>query len=232
MTPRTAWQPPPGPAFLSPGTPSSPQTRSGDPRVNDITSIGGHGIDDRRLRVGVLLGERPDLLRALLDVVEIEVVAVARDRGEIEAPPPPGVPGDVFEWWPQRGPGARERREAGIAEWFVARGVGLVIAAGWLWILGPAFLAVFGDRTINVHPTLLPAFPGRHSVERAVEHGARVHGVTVHRIDEGVDTGPILAQAARAGRRRSGRRGDPPPSGAARVPGCLRTVARAIATDS
>jgi phosphoribosylglycinamide formyltransferase-1 len=174
----------------------SPQTRSGDPRVDEIRSIGGPGIGDRRLRVGVLLGERPDLLRALLDVVEIEVVAVARDRGEIEAPPPPGVSGDLFEWWPQRGPGARERREAGIAEWFVARGVGLVIAAGWLWILSPAFLAVFGDRIINVHPTLLPAFPGRHSVERAVEHGVRVHGVTVHRIDERVDAGPILAQAA------------------------------------
>ena len=64
--------------------------------------------------------------------------------------------------------------------------------------LSPRFLSIFGDRIVNVHPTLLPAFPGRHSVERAVEHGVRVHGVTVHRVDQGVDTGPILAQAALA----------------------------------
>ena len=151
-----------------------------------------------RPRVGVLLGERPDLLRALLGVAEVEVVAVARDQPREAAPPPADLPADLFGWWPERGPGARERREAGIARWFAARDVGLVVAAGWLWLLGPEFLARFGDRIVNVHPTLLPAFPGRHSVERAVEHGVRVHGVTVHRIDEGVDTGPILAQAALA----------------------------------
>jgi phosphoribosylglycinamide formyltransferase-1 len=67
---------------------------------------------------------------------------------------------------------------------------------GRLWLLTPAFIAAFDDRIVNVHPTLLPAFPGRDSVERAVEHGVRVHGVTVHRIEEGLDTGPILAQAA------------------------------------
>lgn len=148
------------------------------------------------MRVGVLLGERPALLRALLDVAEIEVVAVARDRAEGDAPPPPGLPRELFGWWPERGPGARERREEAIARWFRARDVELVVAAGWLWLLTPAFVGAFEHRIINVHPTLLPAFPGRHSVERAVECGVRVHGVTVHRIDEGVDTGPILAQAA------------------------------------
>jgi phosphoribosylglycinamide formyltransferase-1 len=144
----------------------------------------------------VLLGERPDLLEALLDVADIEVVAVARDRPEPNPLPPHGLPRDLFRWWPERGPGARERREEAIARWFRAQAVELVVAAGWLWLLRPAFIAVFDDRIVNVHPTLLPAFPGRHSVERAVEWGVRVHGVTVHRIDEGVDTGPILAQAA------------------------------------
>ena len=148
------------------------------------------------MRVGVLLGERPDLLRALLDIAEIEVLAVARDRPEPNAPPPRRVPRELFGWWPERGPGARERREEAIALWFRVRDVELVVAAGWLWLLTPAFIGAFEDRIVNVHPTLLPAFPGRHSVERAVEHGVRVHGVTVHRIDEGVDTGPILAQAA------------------------------------
>lgn len=149
-----------------------------------------------RLRVGVLLGERPDLLGALRDVAEIEIVAVARDRAPEEAAPPPGMAPERVGWWPERGAGARERREAAIAEWFAARDVSLVVAAGWLWILTPAFLRVFGDRVVNVHPTLVPAFPGRHSVERAVAQGVRLHGVTVHRVDEGVDTGPILAQAA------------------------------------
>jgi phosphoribosylglycinamide formyltransferase-1 len=148
------------------------------------------------MRVGVLLGDRPDLLRALLDVAEIEVAAVARDRSEADAPPPYGLPRDLFGWWPERGPGARERREEAITLWFRARDVELVVAAGWLWLLTPAFIRAFEDRIVNVHPTLLPAFPGRHSVERAVERGVRVHGVTVHRIDEGVDTGPILAQVA------------------------------------
>ena len=151
---------------------------------------------DRRLRVGVLLGERPDLLRALLDVAEIEVVAVARDPAEPRARPPAGTSHELFRWWPERRPGARERREMETAAWFGGRDVGLVVAAGWLWLLGPTFLGAFHGRIVNVHPTLLPAFPGRHSVERAVAHGVRVHGVTVHRIDEGIDTGPILAQAA------------------------------------
>src|SRR5438046_3128308 len=104
-----------------------------------------------RLRVGVLLGERPDLLGVLRDVAELEIVAVARDRAPGD--PPPGMAPERLRYWPERGPGARERREAGIAEWFVARDVGLVVAAGWLWILTPGFLSVFGDRVVNVHPT-------------------------------------------------------------------------------
>jgi phosphoribosylglycinamide formyltransferase-1 len=131
-----------------------------------------------------VLGERPDLLQALLDVTEIEVAAVARDRSEADAPPPHGLPCDLFGWWPERGPAARERREEAVARWFRAQAVDMVVAAGWLWLLTPAFIA-FDDRIVNVRPTLLPAFSGRYSVERAVEQGVRVHRVTVDRIDEG-----------------------------------------------
>src|SRR3954449_11712433 len=149
------------------------------------------------MRIGVLLGQRPDLLRALVEVPGVTVVAVARDRaGSLDGGTDEDLGGPPCRRWPERGPGTRERREAEIAEWFRERGVELVVAAGWLWLLSPRFLDASPDRILNVHPTLLPAFPGRHSVERAVQHGVRVHGVTVHRIDEGVDTGAILAQAA------------------------------------
>jgi phosphoribosylglycinamide formyltransferase-1 len=70
------------------------------------------------------------------------------------------------------------------------------VLAGYMQLLGAPFLARFPQRVINVHPALLPAFPGIGAVERAVAHGVKVFGVTVHFVDEGVDTGPIIAQRA------------------------------------
>ncbi|MEV0761485.1 phosphoribosylglycinamide formyltransferase [Nocardia sp. NPDC050435] len=72
----------------------------------------------------------------------------------------------------------------------------LVVSAGFMKILGPAFLARFGGRIINTHPALLPAFPGAHGVRDALAYGVKVTGSTVHLVDSGVDTGPILAQEA------------------------------------
>jgi phosphoribosylglycinamide formyltransferase-1 len=77
-----------------------------------------------------------------------------------------------------------------------ARGVGLVCHAGWMRILSPAYVRAFAGRALNIHPSLLPAFPGLHAQRQALEHGARVSGATVHFVDEGVDTGPIVLQAA------------------------------------
>nr|WP_209044342.1 phosphoribosylglycinamide formyltransferase [Brevibacterium marinum] len=71
-----------------------------------------------------------------------------------------------------------------------------VISAGFMRILGPAFVAAFDDRIINTHPALLPAFPGAHGVRDALAHGVRVTGGTIHIVDAGVDTGPIIAQFA------------------------------------
>ncbi|GAA2964926.1 phosphoribosylglycinamide formyltransferase-1 [Actinokineospora diospyrosa] len=70
----------------------------------------------------------------------------------------------------------------------------LVVSAGFMKIVGPAFMARFGGRTINTHPALLPAFPGAHPVRDALEHGALVTGATVHLVDDGVDSGPLLGQ--------------------------------------
>lgn len=73
---------------------------------------------------------------------------------------------------------------------------GLVCLAGFMRVVGPGFVRAYKNRLINIHPSLLPAFPGLHAQRQAVEHGVRYSGCTVHMVDEGVDTGPIVAQAA------------------------------------
>lgn len=72
----------------------------------------------------------------------------------------------------------------------------MVVLAGFMRLLGPRFLGAFPDRVVNVHPSLLPAFPGLHAQRQALDYGARVSGCTVHLVDEGCDTGPVLLQAA------------------------------------
>ncbi|MEK7838806.1 MAG: phosphoribosylglycinamide formyltransferase, partial [candidate division NC10 bacterium] len=76
------------------------------------------------------------------------------------------------------------------------RRVGLVCLAGYMRILSPVFVRLFEGRLLNIHPALLPAFPGLHAQRQALEHGVRIAGATVHFVDEGVDTGPIVLQAA------------------------------------
>ena len=83
-----------------------------------------------------------------------------------------------------------------MADWLKSLGVELVVAAGYMRLLDPAFLDAFPQRVINVHPALLPAFPGLHVVQQALDYGVKVFGVTVHFLDPGVDTGPIILQRA------------------------------------
>ena len=83
-----------------------------------------------------------------------------------------------------------------MAEWLAGRGAQLVVLAGYMQLLSAAFLARFAGAVINVHPALLPAFPGLHAVEQALEYGVKVFGVTVHFVDEGVDSGPVILQRA------------------------------------
>jgi phosphoribosylglycinamide formyltransferase 1 len=86
--------------------------------------------------------------------------------------------------------------DAALAETVAGTEPDLVVSAGFARLLGPAFLAAFGGRTINTHPALLPAFPGAHPVRDTVAYGVKVTGATVHLVDAGVDTGPVLAQEA------------------------------------
>jgi phosphoribosylglycinamide formyltransferase 1 len=151
------------------------------------------------VRVAVLASGEGTNLQALLDTVhgrEAEVVAVASDRPDaraLERAAAAGVPARAF---PREAFADRPARDAAIAEWLAEREAGLVVLAGYMAILDPAFVGRFRDRIVNVHPSLLPAFPGVRAVEQALEHGVKVLGVTVHLVDEGVDTGPILLQRA------------------------------------
>ena len=144
----------------------------------------------------------------------VEVVAVGSDKPEARAlrrAAAAGVPTRVFE--PPASRRARAR-DAAIADWLEEREVELVVLAGYMQLLDPAFLARFPQRVVNVHPTLLPAFPGIGSIEQAIAYGVKVAGVTVHFVDEGVDTGAIIAQKA-----------IPVPEGAD-APRCARRCAR------
>jgi phosphoribosylglycinamide formyltransferase 1 len=151
------------------------------------------------VNVGVLASGEGTNLQALLDTVhgrEIEVVAVASDQPASRAlqhADHAGVPSRVFL---RSDHGERAARDAAMADWLAGRGVELVVLAGYMAILDAGFVARFPDRILNVHPALLPAFPGIRSVERAFDHGVKVFGVTVHLVDEGVDTGPIVLQRA------------------------------------
>jgi phosphoribosylglycinamide formyltransferase-1 len=88
----------------------------------------------------------------------------------------------------------RAVRDGAMADWLRGKGVQLVVLAGYMQILGPAFLDRFSDAVINLHPALLPAFPGLDAVGQAISYGVKVFGVTVHFVDEGVDSGPVIMQ--------------------------------------
>jgi len=151
-------------------------------------------------RVAVLASGAGTNLQAILDRAHgrdgVEVVAVGSDK--------PGAPAlgraaglgiETAEFPVERFAGRAERDDA-LADWLDARAVDLVVLAGYMQLLAPAFVRRFGGRIINVHPALLPAFPGLDAIGQALAHGVRVTGVTVHFVDEGVDSGPIILQRA------------------------------------
>ncbi len=151
-------------------------------------------------RVAVLISGEGTNLQAILDRVhgrdEIEVVGVASSRGDaggLERAGRAGVETGVFEIAAHAD---RSERDEALAGWLEERGVDLVVLAGFMELLGAGFIGRFRGRIVNVHPALLPAFPGVGAIEQALEHGVKVAGVTVHFVDEGVDSGPIILQEA------------------------------------
>ena len=154
----------------------------------------------RPLRVGVLASGAGTNLQAILDRVHghaAEVVGVGANRADaqaLERAAAAGVPTAVFPLDDHGGD--RGARDAAMAEWLAGQGAELVVLAGYMQLLTPAFLAAFPDRVINVHPALLPAFPGVRAIEQGLDYGVKVFGVTVHFVDEGVDSGRIIFQRA------------------------------------
>ena len=148
--------------------------------------------------VGVLASGEGTNLQAILDRLHgrdgIEVVAVGSDKPQARALDRGrgvGVATEVFarEDFPDRA-----SRDLSMAAWLAQHGTDLVVLAGYMQLVSPEFLQRFPDRVINVHPALLPAFPGLKAIEQALEYGCKVFGVTVHLVDGGMDTGAIIAQ--------------------------------------
>ncbi|MFL5864196.1 MAG: phosphoribosylglycinamide formyltransferase [Solirubrobacteraceae bacterium] len=152
------------------------------------------------MNVGVLASGTGTNLQALIDRAHgregVVVRAVASDRAQAPALARAREAGIEAEVFAQEGFAERGARDAAIAGWLRDRDVDLVVLAGYMQLLSEVFLAAFPDRVINVHPALLPAFPGMGAVQQALDYGVKVFGVTVHFVDGGVDTGPVILQRA------------------------------------
>ena len=153
------------------------------------------------LALGVLASGRGSNLQAILDACAppgfpAHIAVVISDRERAVALERARAARVEAVWVNPKDFADREAFDLALVHELRARAVGLVCHAGFMRILSPAYVRAFAGRALNVHPSLLPAFPGLHAQRRALEHGAKVAGATVHFVDEGMDTGPIVLQAA------------------------------------
>jgi phosphoribosylglycinamide formyltransferase 1 len=143
--------------------------------------------------IGVLVSGEGTNLQALIEAA-LPIAAVASNRAgapALQRAEEAGIPARVFELDRYAD---RETRDRELADWLQLRGVDLVVLAGYMHLLTPTFLERFADRVVNVHPSLLPAFPGARAIEDALTAGVDTTGVTVHFVDEGLDTGAVIRQ--------------------------------------
>jgi phosphoribosylglycinamide formyltransferase 1 len=148
-------------------------------------------------RIAVLISGRGSNLQALIDDLadsEIEIAGVASSRPDargLERAQAAGLETAVFSLADEP---EREKRDRALGDWLDERDVDLVVLAGFMELLTPGFIRRFSGRIVNVHPALLPAFAGLRAIAQALEHGVKIAGVTVHFVDEGMDSGPIILQ--------------------------------------
>jgi phosphoribosylglycinamide formyltransferase-1 len=143
--------------------------------------------------IGVLVSGEGTNLQALIDA-GLPIAAVASNRpgiGALARADLAGIPNRVFEL---DGYSDRAARDRELADWLQLRGVDFVVLAGYMHLLTQVFLDRFRDRIVNVHPSLLPEFPGGRAIADALEAGVDTTGVTVHYVDEGLDTGAVIRQ--------------------------------------
>lgn len=143
--------------------------------------------------IGVLVSGKGTNLQALIDS-GLPITAVASNRRDAPAllrARSAGIPTATFSLDCHE---SREERDLVLASWLEEHGVELVVLAGYMQLLTPPFLRRFPDRVVNVHPSLLPRFPGVHPIDDALAAGVDVTGVTVHYVDEGIDTGQVIVQ--------------------------------------
>ncbi len=153
------------------------------------------------LRLGVLASGRGSNLQAIIDAIDAGrcparvavVVSNRKEAGALDRARRAGLPAVHVD--PLSHPDRSAFDEA-VTAVLAEHGVELVCLAGYMRLLSTEFIAAWRNRILNVHPALLPAFPGLHAQRQALDHGARVSGATIHLVDEGVDTGPIVLQAA------------------------------------
>jgi phosphoribosylglycinamide formyltransferase 1 len=152
------------------------------------------------LPVAVLVSGAGTNLQALLDTVhqrEAQIVAVAANVAKAPALKRAAARGIPTTAFPRSRYADRSERDKAMADWLEAHGTRLVVLAGYMELIGEPLLERFPGAVINVHPSLLPAFPGLRAIEQALAYGVQVFGVTVHFVDAGVDSGPVILQGAR-----------------------------------
>jgi phosphoribosylglycinamide formyltransferase-1 len=143
--------------------------------------------------IGVLVSGEGSNLQALINA-GLPIAAVASNRAEVRAlerAEAAGIPARVFDLTQYAD---RDARDSDIADWLELRGVDFVVLAGYMHLLTPSFLDRFPERVVNVHPSLLPAFPGARAIDDALAAGVDTTGVTVHFVDHGLDTGAVIRQ--------------------------------------
>jgi phosphoribosylglycinamide formyltransferase-1 len=153
-----------------------------------------------KIRIGALVSGRGTNLQAIIDAcrqgaIDAEVVLTITNRGQagaVERCRKAGIPCRHID---HRNFPDREGFDAEVVAALRSAQVDLVVLAGFMRVLTPVLIRAFAGRIMNIHPSLLPAFPGLHPQQQALDHGVRFSGCTVHFVDEGVDSGPIILQA-------------------------------------
>lgn len=153
------------------------------------------------LRIGVLASGRGSNLQAIIDAIEAgkldcRLAVVVSDRADARALERARKHGAEAVFLDPKAYGSREAFDQAVLAVLAEHRVELVCLAGYMRVLSPAFVRALPGQIMNIHPALLPSFPGLHAQRQALRHGVKISGATVHFVDEGVDTGPIICQAA------------------------------------